>query len=222
MIARMEPTFAGPPRTDYGDAPLKRSDLLAEPLLLLQRWLAAAANAGVREPTAMALATCAADGQPRCRIVLCKAIDAGGLVFFTNAESDKGRELAAEPRAAATFWWPAPRERQVRIEGRVAPADDALADRYFASRPRQAQLASAASPQSRALRDRSELESLVAALAARIGDGPVPRPPHWRGYRLQPERVEFWQGRAARLHDRFRFLRDDAGRAGWRIERLAP
>jgi pyridoxamine 5'-phosphate oxidase len=144
---------------------------------------------------------------------------AGGLSFFTNHDSDKGHELAANPRAAATFWWTDPRNRQVRVEGAVARASNAAADAYFAGRPRRAQLCSAASPQSREVAGRAELEALVAALAARLGDGPVPRPAHWGGYVLAPEVVEFWQGRDSRLHDRFRYTR---AANGWRRVRLAP
>jgi pyridoxamine 5'-phosphate oxidase len=206
-------------RTEYSDAPLRRRDLGADPLTMLRQWLEAAAAAGWREPNAMALATCDALGQPHCRMVLCKQIDADGIVFFTNARSDKGRQLAANPRAAATFWWAAPRERQVRIEGMVAPVADSLSDEYFHSRPRTAQLASAASPQSEVVSGREELERRVAELAQATAEQRVPRPAHWHGYRITAQRIEFWQGRAARLHDRFRFDRQPAG---WQIERLAP
>lgn len=206
-------------RRDYGDAPLDREHIADDPLQTIREWMEAARQAGVSEPNAMALATCGRDGAPHCRIVLCKQIDARGVSFFTNYGSDKGAQLAANARAAATFWWGAPRNRQVRIEGTVLRVPDAESDAYFASRPRQAQLASAASPQSRSLRDRAELEQLVRDLEAKTGDGNVPRPPHWGGYVLAPASVEFWQGRDARLHDRLRFVRD---RDSWRVERLAP
>lgn len=206
-------------RIEYGDAPLRRAELPADPQSLFRGWLEAAAAAGVSEPNAMALATCDALGQPHCRIVLLKQVDARGFVFFTNKDSEKGRQLAANGRAAATFWWSAPRNRQVRVTGAVREVADAEADEYFASRPRRAQLCSAASPQSRPVPGRAQLERLVDELAAAVGDGPIARPAHWGGYVLRPEAVEFWQGRNGRLHDRFRFTR--AGE-GWSVDRLAP
>ncbi|HLQ36161.1 MAG TPA: pyridoxamine 5'-phosphate oxidase [Planctomycetota bacterium] len=215
----MQPPDFEAMRREYDDEPLDRRDLPPEPLSLFTAWLQAAAAAGVPEPNGMALATCGKGNEPACRIVLCKQADARGFLWFTNKDSDKGRELAANPQAAATYWWSQPRNRQVRIVGRVEPASDDVADRYFAARPRAARLASAASPQSRPLRDRDQLEAMVAALAASSGDGPVPRPAHWGGYLLVPRAVEFWQGRVARLHDRWRYDRD--GHA-WRITRLAP
>lgn len=206
-------------RVEYGDTPLDRSDLPDDPFPLFRRWLDAAVAAGVSEPNGMALATVDAEGQPHCRIVLMKGQDDRGLMFFTNRDSDKGRQLAGNPRAAATFWWQAPRNRQVRWSGRIERAADAASDAYFKSRPRRAQLCSAASPQSRVVRDRAELEQAVAALEAAVGDGPVVRPPHWGGYVLLPDCAEFWQGRDGRLHDRFRYQWRDAG---WHIDRLGP
>jgi pyridoxamine 5'-phosphate oxidase len=206
-------------RVEYGDAPLSFDDAPADPLVLLTRWIDEAAAAGVAEPNGMALATVDGDGQPHCRIVLMKGLDPRGIAFFTNRQSAKGEQLAGNARAAATFWWPAPRSRQVRLSGRVEFVADAESDAYFGSRPRRAQLCSAASPQSRVVRDRAELEGFVDALAARVGDGAVPRPAHWGGYRLVPDVVEFWQGRDGRLHDRLRCRR--AG-DGWTRERLAP
>jgi pyridoxamine 5'-phosphate oxidase len=206
-------------RVEYGDAPLERADLPTAPLVLLRRWLDAATAAGISEPNGMALATVDADGQPQCRIVLLKGLDERGLTFFTNRTSDKGCQLARRPRAAATFWWQLPRNRQVRCAGRIELASDEVSDAYFHSRPRRAQLCSAASPQSQVVADRDQLERIVAALAERVGDGPVPRPPHWGGYVLVPDTIEFWQGRDGRLHDRFRYRAADSG---WQIERLGP
>jgi pyridoxamine 5'-phosphate oxidase len=217
--ARMNPSDFERMRREYGDAPLDREHIAQDPLQTIRDWMEEARAAGVSEPNAMALATCGPDGAPHCRIVLCKQIDARGVSFFTNYGSDKGAQLAANPRAAATYWWGLPRNRQVRIEGPVQRVPEAESDAYFASRPRQAQLASAASPQSRVLRERAELEQMVRELEQKVGDGNVPRPSHWGGYVIAPEIVEFWQGRDARLHDRLRCVRD---RDAWRVERLAP
>lgn len=206
-------------RIEYGDESFRREDLPPDPLDLFRTWLRAATEAKVSEPNGMALATVDASGQPHCRIVLLKQIDGRGFAFFTNRDSDKGAQLANNPRAAATFWWPAPRNRQVRVTGGVIDAAPAECDHYFASRPRRAQLCSAASQQSRVVRDRAELERRVDELEAVVGGGLVPRPPQWGGYVLQPAAIEFWQGRDGRLHDRLRYTR---GSAGWVIERLAP
>ena len=217
-IGPMNDPFAAM-RIEYGDVPLARADMPPEPLPFFRSWLAAAETAKVSEPNGMSLATVDGSGQPHCRIVLLKFVDVRGFVFFTNRTSDKGAQLAQNARAAATFWWPLPRNRQVRIAAVVEPVDDATSDRYFAERPRRAQLCSAASPQSRPVCDRAELEALVAALERRLAGAPVPRPPHWGGYRLVPHAVEFWQGRDGRLHDRFRYEKADAE---WRLLRLAP
>jgi len=206
-------------RVEYGDEPLTRAEMPDDPIALFRAWLAAAEAAKVNEPNAMALATCGADGQPHCRIVLLKLLDERGFTFFTNKHSEKGEQLLANPRAAATFWWHLPRNRQVRVAGSIEPSPEAVSDRYFAARPRRAQLCSAASPQSRRVASRAELEQLVEALSQRVGTGPVPRPAHWGGYVLLPRTIEFWQGRDARLHDRFRYTRNEPG---WSLERLAP
>jgi pyridoxamine 5'-phosphate oxidase len=197
---------------------LRRSDFAAEPVQQFERWFADAAEA-VAVPEAMALATADADGAPSLRMVLCKGVDAGGVRFFSHGDSRKGRELAANPRAALLFHW-APLGRQVRIEGAVErlPADES--DAYFATRPRDAQIGAHASRQSEPLAARAELEARLAELEAAFAAGEVPRPETWVGFLVVPDAWEFWQHRDSRLHDRFRYGRAAAG--GWTIERLAP
>lgn len=170
------------------------------------------------EANAMALATVDEQGRPHCRVLLLKGFDEEGLAFFGNYDSAKGRDLEANPWAAMTFFWPA-LERQVRIEGQVHKLDPALSDAYFHSRSVASRLGAWASPQSRPLADRAALETLLAGIEQRFADQVVPRPEHWGGYNLRPERWEFWQGRADRLHDRLDF-RLHEGR--WRRTRLAP
>ena len=206
-------------RTDYGDAALRRADLPEDPVELFRTWMEEARDAGEPEPNGMALATCGQDGQPSCRVVLLKQLDEHGFGFFTNKQSDKGEQLRANAKAAATFWWKAPRVRQVRIEGVVVELPEADSEAYFQSRPRRAQVCSAASPQSRVVRDRASLEALVDDVDEASVDADVVRPAHWGGYALRPHRVELWQGRDGRLHDRFRFERDGDA---WRVERLGP
>lgn len=198
---------------------LTEDDLLPDPLALVQRWFADAQAAGVEQHDAMTLATATADGRPSARAVLLKGIDARGFAFFTNYESRKGRELDANPHAALVLLW-IPLQRQVRASGRVARLSDEESDAYFATRQRGSQLGAWASPQSRPLPDRAELEARWAALDERWAGGVVPRPPHWGGYRVDPDEIELWQGRANRLHDRFAYVRTPAG--GWTRERLAP
>ena len=213
-------------RRDYTADTLRRSDLAATPLAQFTRWLADARARKLVDATAMSVATAGADGQPHSRMVLLKHFDAAGFVWYTYQESDKARQLAANPRAALLFYWCA-LERQVRIEGRVARLDPANADAYFHSRPEGSRFSAAASVQSAPIADRGVLERRVAALRERHPDGAVPRPDAWGGYRLEPARFEFWQGRADRLHDRFAYLRPErgaetTGRDDWRVQRLSP
>jgi pyridoxamine 5'-phosphate oxidase len=192
--------------------------LSADPFALFGKWLAEARASEINDPEAMALATVDADGLPDARMVLCKQADADGLVFFTNIESAKGRELAATPKAAALFHWKSLR-RQARIRGAVTMLDEAAADAYFRTRARESRVGAWASQQSRPLESRAHLEELVVDYSARFGEGEIPRPTYWRGYRLAPEQIEFWQNGDFRLHDRIAFAR--AGE-GWRRERLFP
>jgi len=206
-----------PERYDYRLGSLDEGSVPNDPIALLNTWLEDARSAGVLEPTAMCVSTADASGQPSGRFVLLRGADEGGLTFFTNYESRKGRDLAENPKASATFWW-ALMERQIRIEGVVARTSDAESDAYFDARPAESRIASTASPQSRVVASREELEHLVDALRQSHPAGPH-RPHWWGGYRLIPHRIEFWQGRPARLHDRLLFQREDGS---WKIERLAP
>lgn len=197
---------------------LDAGDLHPDPAVQVQAWVDEAAAAGVHEPTAMVLATVDAEGQPSVRAVLLKGLDARGAVFYTNYQSAKAQDLEANPRAALALVWPA-LYRQVRIAGTVTRTSEEESDAYFASRPPGSRIGAWASPQSAVIADRAELEARVAEVAAGHPDG-LPRPAHWGGYRVSLERVELWQGRPDRLHDRLRYVRDPAG--GWRVERLAP
>ena len=204
-------------RVDYRRAALSEHDCARDPTDQFTRWLSEAIAAAVPEPNAMALATVDASGQPASRIVLLKAVDAHGLVFHTNYDSRKGRELARDARVALLFFWPE-LERQVRIEGSAGRVAAAESDAYFRERPRESQLSAWASPQSEPIPDRAFLDARLAEVRARF-PGDVPRPPHWGGIRVVPRCFEFWQGRASRTHDRLRYTRQGDA---WAIERLPP
>lgn len=205
-------------RFEYARDGLDEAAAGDDPLSLFGRWLADAVAAGLDEPNAMALATATPDGRPSARIVLLKGFDARGLVFFTGYDSRKGREIGANPHAAATMLWH-PLQRQVRVEGSVTRLDTAESDAYFVSRPRGSQIGAVASPQSRTIPDRRALEERVAEVEHVFANREIIRPPVWGGYRLAIESIEFWQGRTSRLHDRLLFT---ATPDGWTRERLAP
>ena len=204
-------------RKSYERAELDEAASAALPLTQFENWLQQAIDAQLPEPTAMTLATVGADGRPSTRVVLIKGVDARGLVWYSNYHSRKGRELAAHPVAALQFHW-VELERVVRIEGRVEHVSDAESDAYYASRPLDSRLGAWASPQSQVIGSRAVLVAQAARYAAQFALAP-PRPPHWGGFRLQPDCWEFWQGRKNRLHDRLRYRLVDGN---WLRERLAP
>ncbi|MBR8300838.1 pyridoxamine 5'-phosphate oxidase [Burkholderia dolosa] len=207
-------------RINYSRASLDEADVAPDPFAQFDRWFNEALAAKLPEPNTMTLATVGADGRPAARIVLIKGVDARGFVFFTNYESRKGRELAAHPYAALLFYW-IELERQVRIEGRIEKTSAEESDRYFASRPLGSRIGAWASEQSAVIDSRATLEAREKAVAERFGDDP-PRPPHWGGYRVVPDTIEFWQGRPSRLHDRLLYTRDASAPQGWTISRLSP
>lgn len=204
----------GGPLDDGGITP--RTD----PFVLFQEWLKEAEGAEPNDPNAMALATADAAGAPNVRMVLLKGVDAAGFVFYSNAESIKGGELAANPRAAINFHWKSLR-KVVRAQGTIAQVSDAEADAYFATRPKDSQIGAWASPQSRPMEGRFVFEKSIAEYAVKYGLTKVPRPPYWTGWRLTPSRIEFWRDRPFRLHDRLVYVRD-AATAPWTTERLFP
>ncbi len=207
-------------RKSYERAELDEAASDADPLLQFERWLREAIAAALPEPNAMTLATVGDGGRPSTRVVLIKGCDARGLVWYTNYHSRKGRELAAIPFAALQFHW-VELERVVRIEGLVQRVSDAESDAYFKTRPLDSRIGAWASPQSEVIGSRAVLLAQAAKFAARYALNP-PRPPHWGGYRLVPDRWEFWQGRKSRLHDRLRYRLAEAGGTQWLRERLAP
>jgi pyridoxamine 5'-phosphate oxidase len=206
-------------RREYTQRGLREEDLAPDPFIQFGVWFDEVAQADIREPNAMTLATATPDGRPSARMVLLKGADARGFNFFTNYESRKGNELTANPRAALVFFW-VQLERQVRVEGHVERLSSEESDAYFASRPEGSQLGAWASQQSAVLPGRGPLEARYEELRAQYEGHEAPRPPFWGGYRVVPETVEFWQGRVNRLHDRLRYRRQSDG--SWVIERLSP
>jgi pyridoxamine 5'-phosphate oxidase len=198
---------------------LRRNDLAPDPIKQFANWFTAAIEAGIRDVNAMSLATAGPDARPSVRIVLLKSFDQDGFVFFTNYESEKGKQLEANPYAALAFYW-IELDRQIRISGKAKKTSREESQTYFHSRPVGSQLSAWASRQSEALDGRRVLDARMAEMTERFGNQRIPLPPHWGGYRLKPDTVEFWQGRPNRLHDRFRYTRQASG--DWLIERLAP
>jgi len=200
-------------------ATLDESTVGHDPIAFFDRWWTDGRATTLPEPNAATLATCTPEGRPSARIVLLKGVDARGFVVFTNYESRKGREIHRNGFAALVFYWPT-LVRQVRVEGSIARIDAVESDEYFRTRPRDSQIGAWASPQSEVVESRTDLEQRFEAVRNRYEGRDVPRPPHWGGLCLAPERIEFWQGRASRLHDRIEFTHD--GRGAWARRRLAP
>jgi len=206
-------------RNEYGAHGLRRSDLHTDPIKQFSAWFAAALAAGIRDVNAMTLATASAECRPSARIVLLKGFDERGFVFFTNHDSEKGQQIEANPYVALVFYWVL-LERQIRISGPVERTSREDSAAYFHSRPVGSRLGAWVSRQSEVIDARRILDSRLTEMTERFQDGDIPLPPHWGGYRVNPDRIEFWQGRPNRLHDRFRYSRQEDG--AWQIDRLAP
>jgi pyridoxamine 5'-phosphate oxidase len=206
-------------RREYQLQTLSEEDLAADPLEQFGRWWEDAVRSEIDEVNAMTLATASPNGRPSARIVLLKEFTTDGFVFFTNYESHKGRELAENPQACLVFFWKE-LERQVRISGPVEKISAGASDAYFLSRPAESRLGAWASPQSRVIASRTQVEQALLRYQKQFGEETITRPPHWGGYVVRPETVEFWQGRPNRLHDRFLYTPVDG--TGWKVERLAP
>lgn len=207
-------------RSEFLHNQLDESTIFKNPYDQFDKWMQEAIRAEIPHPTSMLLASSGNDGQPSCRVVLLKDVDENGFVFFTNYLSSKGRQLAENPKAALTFFW-AEIERQVRIEGIVEKVAEDISEAYFHSRPQESQLSAATSAQSQVVANRGELELARQKLKEKYRDAPVPRPSNWGGYVLKPRQLEFWQGRANRLHDRILYSKIQ-GTKSWTIQRLAP
>ena len=206
-------------RRDYSGEELNESNVERDPLRQFQRWMEGALNAGVLDPHAMTLATVSAEGKPSARIVLLRAISEGEFTFYTNYESRKGGEVAGNPNVALVFFW-LELDRQIRVEGQISTVGEAESDRYFASRPRGSQIAAWASKQSGVISGREELERKFREMEARFSGKLVPRPENWGGMKVRANKIEFWQGRPSRLHDRILYTLQSDG--SWAISRLAP
>jgi pyridoxamine 5'-phosphate oxidase len=205
-------------RREYTRAGLDAASMDPDPIVQFEAWFEKVVEANLHEPNAMTLATVSGEGRPSARTVLLKGYDGRGFVFYTNYEGRKARELEANPACALLFYW-GELERQVRVEGRASRLPGRESDAYFASRPRGSRLGAWVSEQSWPVRDRSVLEERIRALEAEYEDREIPRPPFWGGYRVEPETIEFWQGRENRLHDRISYRREEGA---WRLERLQP
>jgi pyridoxamine 5'-phosphate oxidase len=209
-------------RLDYKLQTLDIQDINQNPILQFQKWFEEALNSQIREPNAMTLATASLDGVPNARIVLLKTLDNRGFTFYTNFDSDKGKELLINPKAALVFNW-LELERQVRVQGHIAIIDDKEATQYFQSRPKSSQIGAWASPQSQIIEDRVILETKKKILEKKYEtELLLPKPPNWGGFLVIPHKIEFWQGRSSRLHDRICFTKTDNSNHHWKIERLAP